>query len=85
MTDAEIIEVIHGLHPDLKVGEMELRVAQAIAAAERKNCARVLIGSVRATDEAIKAAVAAERDRCAKIAEIPGMTSKDIVRAIRNG
>lgn len=59
MTDQEITEVIQSLHPDLKVGEMELRVGRAIAAAEKEQCAR--------------------------IAEIPGMTPTDIARVIRNG
>ena len=58
MTDAEITAVIQGLHPDLKVGEMELRVGRAIAQAEK--------------------------ERCARIAEIEHMTPKDIVRVIRS-
>lgn len=36
MTDQEIRGVISGLHPDLEVGEMELVVCRAIAAAERE-------------------------------------------------
>lgn len=83
MTDHEIIGIIQTLHPDLKVGPMELIVGRAIADAERKQVAQVLIGSVRAEDAVRKAAMAAERERCAKIAEIPGMTPKDIARAIR--
>ena len=58
MTDAEITAVIGGLHPDLNVGELELRVSRAIAQAER--------------------------ERCAKIAEIEHMTPKDIARVIRS-
>ena len=59
MTDQEIREVISGLHPDLEVGEMELVVCRAIAAAER--------------------------ERCAKVAEMPNMAPADIARVIRNG
>lgn len=59
MTDAEIAAVIKGLHPDLEVGEMELRVARAVALAER--------------------------ERCARVAEMPDMAKVDIVRVIRNG
>lgn len=84
MTEAEITEVIQGLHPDLKVGEMELRVMLAIAEAERKKCAKAMLGAVEAQDAAIKAAVAAERERCAGIAEIEHMTPRDIARVIRS-
>lgn len=58
MTDQEITEVIQSLHPDLKVGEMELRVGRAL--------------------------VAAEQERCVRIAEIPHMTPRDIARVIRS-
>ena len=41
MTDQEIAEVIRGLHPDLKVGPMELLVGRAIAKAEQERCAKI--------------------------------------------
>lgn len=41
MTDAEIRAVFRELHPDLKVGRMEMVVARSIAAAEREACALV--------------------------------------------
>ena len=41
MTDQEITEVIQSLHPDLQVGEMELRVGRAIAFWESQACAKI--------------------------------------------
>jgi hypothetical protein len=59
MTDQEIEDAIHEIHPDIKVGGFELLVGRLIALRER--------------------------EKCAKIAEIPHMTPADIARVIRNG
>lgn len=37
------------------------------------------------TQSQLEAAVKAERERCAKIAELEGMTTSDVVRVIREG
>jgi hypothetical protein len=84
MTDSEITEVIRSLHPDLKVGEMELRVGRALVSATYRKSAEMLLQSIDSSDRGIEMAVAAERERCAKIAEIEHMTPKDIVRVIRS-
>lgn len=95
MTDAEITAVIKGLHPDLEVGDMELRVARAIAAAERERWIKMVDrlvsalelrkeGEIRLVDM-IPGIIEAERERCAMVAEMPDMAKVDIVRVIRNG
>lgn len=43
-----------------------------------------LVNSAKAAEAAIQAAVLAEREACAKIAEIPNMAQSDIARAIRS-
>jgi hypothetical protein len=59
MTDQEIVDLIHELHPDIKVEGFELLVCKLIASRER--------------------------ERCARVAEMPNMAQQDIARAIRNG
>ena len=41
MNDERIIEVIHSLHPDIKVEGFELLVCRLIAARERERCAAI--------------------------------------------
>ena len=48
-----------------------------------KDLSEYLINAAQATEAAIEAAVLAERERCARIAEIPHMAQSDIARAIR--
>lgn len=49
-----------------------------------RTMAEILLESVKESDVAVRAAVLAERERCAKIAEIEYMTPKDIARVIRS-
>jgi len=50
MTDAEITEIVEGLHLDIELDELGLVVARAIAAAERKACAKVATDYVQGFD-----------------------------------
>lgn len=49
-----------------------------------QDLADYLVKSAQASEAAIQAAVMAERERCAKIAEIEHMTPRDIARVIRS-
>ena len=41
MTDQEIEDAIHEIHPDIKVGGFELLVGRLIAMRQREKCAEV--------------------------------------------
>lgn len=62
-------------------------LVQSLEAISRANAdlSEHLIKSAQGSDKAIEDAIRVERERCAKIAEIPHMTPADIARVIRNG
>ena len=61
-------------------------LAESLEAISRANAdlSDYLIQSAETTKKAIEAAIMAERERCAKIAEIEHMTPRDIARVIRS-
>jgi glycerol-3-phosphate cytidylyltransferase-like family protein len=60
-----------------------LKSFEAVSQAN-KDLSEYLIVTAERSEAAIQAAVMAERERCAKIAEIEYMTPRDIARVIRS-
>ena len=60
-----------------------LKSFEAISRAN-KDLSEYLIATTERSEAAIQEAVMAERERCAKIAEIEYMTPRDIARVIRS-
>jgi hypothetical protein len=67
----------------MKAQEILIGSMEAISRAN-KDLSEYLIASAKLTEATIQAAVMAERERCARIAEIEHMTPRDIARVIRS-
>lgn len=67
----------------MKAQEILIGSMEALSRAN-KDLSEYLIASSKLTEATIQAAVMAERERCARIAEIEHMTPRDIARVIRS-
>ena len=67
----------------MKAQEILIGSMEALSRAN-KELSEYLIASAKLTEATIQAAVMAERERCARIAEIEHMTPRDIARVIRS-
>ena len=67
----------------MKAQEILIGSMEALSRAN-KDLSEYLIASAKLTEATIQAAVMAERERCARIAEIEHMTPRDIARVIRS-